>query len=116
MFLQKDDQLEVDEVLMALGNVHDRRILSKTQAEPLSAHELLEETTVPKSTLYRRIDRLEDAGLLEVAATVIEDGHRIERYRCPLETIALTIEDGRVAVDWTRSEPSLREEPLPGPA
>lgn len=104
VFLESEEP-DVDEaaVASALANPHDRRILALAQRRPIAAKTILERTSIPKSTLYRRIDRLRERGLLRVVTSTIENGHRIDRYRCPLGGMTVSVEDGRVQVEWTAS-------------
>lgn len=107
MFLESEGpDVDEDVVRSALANSCDRRILAMAQQQPVAAKTILERTSIPKSTLYRRIDRLQREGLLQVVTSTIEHGHRIDRYRCPLAELAIRVEGGRVYVDW-----SLRDEP-----
>lgn len=102
MFLESEEP-DVDEEIVrsALANDCDRRILALAQEGPVSAQAIMRQTSIPKSTLYRRIDRLQRQGLLVVATSTIERGHRIDRYVCPLSELAIRVEDGRVRVEWT---------------
>lgn len=105
MFLEQDLSVDEDALLEALTHGRDRRILAAAQERGLTAQEIRERTEIPNSTLYRRINELHQEGLLEVVDAVIDDGHRIERYRCRLSSVGLQVEDGSVEVDWElRSE------------
>lgn len=112
MFLESEEP-GVDEqvVLSALANGCDRRILALAQQGPVAAKTILEESSIPKSTLYRRIDRLQERGLLRVVASTIENGHRIDRYVCPLSELALRIEDGGVQLEWSLDPDAKAEGP-----
>lgn len=101
MFLRREASGTDDEAIQAaLAKPHDREILALAQSEPVSAQDIQERTRIPESTVYRRINELEERGLIEVEDTVLEDGHRIERYRCVFEALELRIEGGEVSVDW----------------
>lgn len=104
MFLESEETV-VDEqaVRSALANSHDRQILAIAQGDPVPAKTILQRTSIPKSTLYRRIDRLQRQGLLRVATSTIERGHRIDRYVCPLSQLAMRVDEGQIRVEWSLS-------------
>lgn len=106
MFLSAEEPEGVDEeaLLTALANRWDRRILAMAQETPIAAKTILARTEIPKSTLYRRVNELHERGLLVVVRSTIEDGHRIDRYRCPLAELSVTIAEGRVELDWEPAE------------
>lgn len=88
-------------LLEALANPHDRRILALAQEQPIEARSVVEETDIPKSTVYRRIRRLEDKGLLETVDGRLRNGHAIDRYRARISEAAIRVEGGEVHADWT---------------
>lgn len=93
-------EVDPDAVLTALSKPHDREILAIAQDGPVAAQDLLERTPIPQSTLYRRINELEEAGLLEVVDTTIQGGHPVDRYRCPLRGLTVRIAEGEIKVEW----------------
>lgn len=101
MFLREARPVvDPDAVLTALSKPYDREILAIAQDRPVAAQDLLDRTPIPQSTLYRRINELQDAGLLEVVDTTIQGGHPVDRYRCPLQGLTIRIAEGEVQVDW----------------
>ncbi|PSG96807.1 hypothetical protein BRD56_08470 [Thermoplasmatales archaeon SW_10_69_26] len=110
MFLEPEDPgVDEEAVGSAVANPCDRQILALAQRGPVAAKTILERTSIPKSTLYRRIDRLQEQGLLEVVSSTIEDGHRIDRYRCPLQGIGIRIEDGEIHLEWSARRPQAED-------
>lgn len=92
-------------LLESLANPHDRRILALAQEQPIEARSVVEETDIPKSTVYRRIRRLEEKGLLETVDGRLRNGHAIDRYRARISEAAIRVQGGEVHADWTlRSE------------
>ncbi len=101
MYLQKQSRaLEEGAVLTALSSPHDREVIAQAQDGPISAKRILDETDIPKSTLYRRINKLEETGLLRVVDTTVEQGRPMDRYVCPLRDIHLNIQDGSLSLEW----------------
>nr|WP_245575990.1 winged helix-turn-helix domain-containing protein [Haloplanus natans] len=82
-----------------LDDEHVRTILAATSAEPLSAAALSDRCGVSTSAVYRRVDRLVDADLLDERTRPRSDGHHDTVYVATLERFELRVVDG--AVDWT---------------
>lgn len=82
-----------------LDDEHARTILAATSAEPLSASALSERCGVSPSAVYRRLDRLVDAGLLDERTRPRSDGHHDTVYVAALERFELRVADGDL--DWT---------------
>lgn len=93
------DDLGLGEIVTLLDDEHARSILAATSAEPLSAAELGDHCDVSVSTIYRRVDRLEDAGLLAERIRPRPDGHHETVYVATLDRFELTVRDGHL--DWT---------------
>lgn len=101
VFLEPENRSwSVDQLLDALGNPNDRKILSLAQQRPVDAQEIMEVTGFPKSTVYRRLRELEDCGLLVPCSGVVRNGHAVERYRCCLDDISVRLVDGQIEVSW----------------
>jgi predicted transcriptional regulator len=87
------------EVVALLNDEHVRTILAATSAEPRSAAELGERCDVSESTIYRRVDRLTDAGLVEARTRPRRDGHHETVYVATLARFEVRVADG--SVEWT---------------
>lgn len=82
-----------------LDDEHVRTMLAATSAEPLSASALSERCGVSTSAVYRRLDRLVDAGLLDERTRPRSDGHHDTVYVAVVERFELVVDDGDI--DWT---------------
>lgn len=112
MFLQpQETEITSEAVITAMANEHDRRILAATQEEPVDAQTIIEETGISKSTVYRRLDRLEEMGLLETADGRLRNGHAVDRYRARAKSISLHVRDGAIEATWheAREEDALSD-------
>ncbi len=89
---------DLADLVELLDDEHVRSILAATSAEPLSARELGDRCDVSVSTIYRRVDRLEDADLLRERTRPRPDGHHVTVYVSALERFELTVRDGEL--DW----------------
>lgn len=75
-----------------LGALHDedcRAILTELE-NPRTARELLERCDIPRSTLYRKLDRLVEATLISEGTEIREDGSHASRYELDFEEIIVT--------------------------
>ena len=93
------EDTDLSTVVGLLDDEHARSILVETSEEPLSATELSERCDVSVSSIYRRLDRLEDADLVDEQTRPRRDGHHETVYVSLLGRFELTISDG--SLDWT---------------
>lgn len=101
-----DDAPEVDAVLAALHDDDCRTILAEL-TEPRTAGELLERCEIPRSTLYRKLDRLAEATLVREGTEIREDGSHASRYEVDFEEVILT-RNGDVEIDIDIERPAKR--------
>ncbi|OLZ39274.1 transcriptional regulator [Natrinema saccharevitans] len=81
--------IDADATLELLSDDHARRLLDELDGEPLSATELAARLDSSRATVYRRLDSLEDAGLVRSAMSVRADGHHRRRYRVVVDRVRL---------------------------
>ena len=101
---------EADTVLALLEDEYARAILAELTSEPMSASELCTACDMSNPTAYRRLERLEAAGLVTDQQVVDSDGHHFKRYVATVEDVTVTFADGTYEVSVTRSsvDPSDR--------
>ncbi|PSP47816.1 DNA-binding protein [Halobacteriales archaeon QH_7_69_31] len=87
------DQIE-DPTLDALGDPKARRCLFELQGDALSAKELAAVTGFSRTTVYRRLNSLRQAGLIESQTTIDPDGDHYESFRADSELIVIDLADG----------------------
>lgn len=90
---------DLSTVVELLDDDHARSILVATSEQPRSASELSDWRDVSVSTIYRRVDRLLAADLLEEQTRPRPDGHHDTVYVSMLERFELTIQDGSLTWD-----------------
>jgi len=83
------DDPDIDAVLGALRDGDCRAILSELD-EPRTATALLDRCEIPRSTLYRKLDRLSEATLVREGTAIREDGSHASRYEIDFETVVVT--------------------------
>lgn len=103
MYLRDDPTgLSHEPVLDALAKPHDRRILAAAQLQPLEAQQIMEATGIAPSTVYRRINALQDHDLLRTHDAKLRNGNRIERYQATTPYLELHIAQGAIEIRWAR--------------
>ena len=99
------------EALFALlEDEYARDILVETADRPCSVEELSEACGAAPSTIYRRIDRLEDHELVEAEQRLDPDGHHYKVYAARLERVSITLTPSGfdVEIERTAEDPSDR--------
>jgi DNA-binding transcriptional ArsR family regulator len=82
-------------VFELLDDPHVRTILNAVRDEPRPARELVELCEGSRPTVYRRLERLETAGLVESQTQVHPDGHHRKLFTTDVEAISLELCDGK---------------------
>lgn len=83
--------VDSDTALEALNDPDCRELLAAASDEPRTAGELIEDCSIPRSTAYRKIDLLTEAGLFEEGIRVRSDGKHASEYRRTVEEITLSL-------------------------
>lgn len=103
MYLRDDPTgLRHEPVLDALAKPHDRRILAVAQLQPLEAQRIMEATGIAPSTVYRRINALQENDLLRTHDAKLRNGNRIERYQATTPYLELHIAQGTIEIRWAQ--------------
>lgn len=97
------------EFLELLDDDHSRDILEAISTEPKSARALVRECDASRSTVYRRLDRLAEAGLVESGMALDGDGHHRTIFEATLEELTLDIQDGGISLRLTTGSTGLSE-------
>ncbi|WP_254864717.1 winged helix-turn-helix domain-containing protein [Halovivax gelatinilyticus] len=80
------------EVCAALDDPDCREIIRALET-PLTAAEIQERCDIPQSTLYRKLEQLTDATLLEESTEIRRDGHHASKYSIAFEEIRITMDE-----------------------
>jgi len=98
-------QVDPAELLHLLGDEYTRDVLQTLAAEPRTGREIVTASDASKATVYRRLDRLSEAGLVESSTKLDPDGHHREQFRVTFEGATCTVsEDGIEAKLCTRED------------
>lgn len=88
-----DAGLDTAEVLDLIGDEYVVDILRVLEGDPQPARELAEACDVSRPTVYRRLNRLSDAGLVDSRLAVSPDGHHRKVFRLMVTELTLEIGD-----------------------
>ncbi|GAB3678505.1 ArsR/SmtB family transcription factor [Halopiger thermotolerans] len=92
---EDESTVDLDATLALLGDDYAQEILAVLVDGPATAKELTATCPGSRVTIYRRLNRLEEAGLVETEIRIRSDGNHCERYRLAVDEITVSItEDG----------------------
>lgn len=94
-----------DEVLGLLGDAYTQRILREVVDQPRSAGEITARTDISKVTTYRRLNRLEEVGLVESHTVVCPDGYHHAAYRATVTDVVIRLTGDGLDVTVRRRSP-----------
>jgi hypothetical protein len=94
-----EENSENDALLEIVSDRYCREILKCILYKPKSTIEVFEETKIPLSTIYRRIQTLCDSKLLGISGTISEDGKKFFLYKSKVKSINANFNEGKVDVE-----------------
>lgn len=86
-----DDDPDLATIAPLLADECARTILEATVDERLSAEALAERCDVSTPTIYRRLESLQDAGLVTVEQRPEADGHHFKVYSATLDQVVVDL-------------------------
>ena len=92
--------VEPDAVLELLSDEYARRVLESLSDRPATAPALVESMAASRATIYRRLNDLEAAGIVEAAVAVDPDGHHRKRYHLVVDDLQLRFGTDGIAIDF----------------
>jgi DNA-binding HxlR family transcriptional regulator len=95
------DDVAVEEILSLLADDYVRSILDALTDGPKPATEIADRCDASTVTIYRRLDRLETAGLVAVETQVAPDGNHRAQYRARPASIAVSISEAGLTGELT---------------
>lgn len=88
---ERSNSVDCGTILTALEDPDCRALLEATTDETLTASELTERCDVPRSTTYRKLEQLTEAGLLEERVRLSADGKHASEYRRTFDDVTISI-------------------------
>ncbi|MFC4408179.1 ArsR/SmtB family transcription factor [Haloarchaeobius iranensis] len=98
---EKEPSVDPDELLSLLSDDHARAILKVISEQGRPARTIAERLDLSRATVYRRLNRLEDAGLVDTTMAYHSEGHHRKHYFAELNEFRLSFDGGDVAVETT---------------
>lgn len=86
------------ERLSLLDDEYTQEVLVVLGRAPQRGRDLVTACEASRPTVYRRLNRLEEAGLVEAEMTVDPDGHHCKEFRLVRDRLTVVIEDGTITV------------------
>ncbi len=97
------------EVLDCLGDEYSVRILSALTDDEMSAKGISEELDIPIATVYRRIDDLDETGLIEFEGKALtQEDKRVKVYRSYIDELRVFFEPDEPQVEMKRYSEAQR--------
>ena len=104
------EDVDFETVVGLLDDAYAREILAATSTEPMSASDLADHCDASRQTMYRRLDRLQDAGLVAERTRPREDGHHDAVYVATLRSARVVLREGSFEFECERDEPDMADE------
>ncbi|MFC6723083.1 helix-turn-helix domain-containing protein [Halobium palmae] len=105
------DPPDLQDVLDALDD-SDCRTIVKQLDKPMTANELSAACDIPLSTMYRKLDLLSDASLLEERIEIRTDGRHTTRYVLAFDEVRIVLDEDRSIDVAIKRRPQTPEERL----
>ena len=106
--------VEAADLLELLGDEYTYCVFEAVVEQPRTGRELIDATGVSKATVYRRLEKLEEAGLVETTLSIASDGNHCKRFHAAVSAIEVNfgtngfdarVEDGAGQSERTTAHP-----------
>ncbi|KAB1197273.1 MULTISPECIES: helix-turn-helix domain-containing protein [Haloferax] len=81
-------------VLSALNDDDSRRILAVCEDQPRTAQECADLCDIPLSSVYRKLEQLSDASLLDEGRRIQPDAHHPREFSTQFDSLSLSFDAG----------------------
>ncbi|WP_227134658.1 ArsR/SmtB family transcription factor [Halorubellus salinus] len=102
---EREQSPQPTDLLTLLAADHTQTILRRIQSTPAPARDLADACDASRTTIYRRLNRLVDAGLVESRMRYDPDGHHRTVFEATLETLTVDITDDGYALTVDPDQP-----------
>jgi len=109
----EDPNPQEEAISRLMADEYAGRILSVTYNHPLSVQTISKGCSIPIAVAYRRVGKMERAGLLRcVRQEEVFRGKKVKYYQCAVRVLRLVFMDGRfsIEVDWLSDEELLMQQ------
>lgn len=101
------DDIDPPELFHLLDDRYARKILRQTTHEPMSAKSLSQVCDASLSTIYRRVESLQEQNLLVERTEPDPDGHHYTEYEATVSHIGIDFDDGDIGVTVSTDEDAV---------
>lgn len=99
LITQDECDVEVQELLSLLSDEYALEILGAISERSLAAAEIAEKLEISRATVYRRLDRLVSAGVVDASLEREPGGIHRQRYQTTLDKVVLSVREDAVTID-----------------
>ncbi|TQQ82713.1 ArsR family transcriptional regulator [Halonotius terrestris] len=110
------NEIDTAALLSVLGDEYTRAVLTAMEQTAMPARGIADRADVSRPTVYRRLNRLTEVGLVETVTTAQSNGQDRQAYRVALDAVACSLIDGSTidaaamdAADTETAEPDTAE-------
>jgi predicted transcriptional regulator len=89
-------ELSTEELLDLFGDEYTRRVFEAVSEQPRGGRAVAQAADVSRPTAYRRLNELQDAGLVTSEYHVASDGHHRERFSASARHLSVSLDDGNI--------------------
>lgn len=79
-----------EELLTLLGDSYTQQVLTAIGDGVRTGREIIEHADVSKATAYRRLDELQEAGIVDSTLRIDPNGHHCEQYFVVADALSVT--------------------------
>ena len=97
--LKIEDDQRKEEFLNVLSDSYARSILQVIMDKPKPVTEITAETKIPVSTVYRRIQALQDAKMVKISGSISEDGKKFFLYKSKFSAFSASLAGNQIQIE-----------------
>ncbi|WP_324757165.1 ArsR/SmtB family transcription factor [Haloarcula sp. GH36] len=86
-----EETIKATELVALLDDDHAREIITAITDEAKSAREIVRECNSSRPTVYRRLNRLQEAGLVTTEMRYDSDGHHCKTFRLRYDSASIRL-------------------------
>ena len=97
---------KIEEILQIMADKYSRDLLRVTQNFPKSAFKIADETGIPISTVYRRIQKLQNNDAIRVSGEISMEGKKHFLYQSKVKAISSKVTGEFIHVEVIPNPPA----------
>lgn len=99
----------VNTVLENFGDSDKKKILKTTSSTPKIIYDIIEESNIPQTSGYRKVNTLIDDGLLIQDGFVTKDKKKINKYVCAFNNLRININSNELSIDIQLNDAQIKQ-------